>query len=406
MKRMNSVLVATLLASSFLMNNCQLKPSIGDCIHPPVTWEYPVQNTITLGTIVESISEIPPSGSWKLESILPLVPSGQAIIKSLVFHPPNEIWILMYKKLFRYRIDSRSWDEFNTINGLNTTPSRLFVSKDGTLWGVDHSVYGEPKNAERIPFLSRFDEVTGQFVFVSDQDQILTSNLDIIDITESVTNQNEEIWMLVVENLEQDILYKLISFDSKSLHLTTHVTTEASRYSSTLVESKYGDLAITFDGVVWLADYGKGQLFFYDPEIRRLDYFQGSSNVINDNSTAAQRFISYLYVDRKGNLWVDDRGWLDFSNSINPVWHKVIRSTVFISDSASPENKYVWSRPNQMFQSLDGSYWFSDYNVGIVNLDPNTGVWCKFTTGYSPITEDNLGNLWIVIYGKLYKLSS
>jgi hypothetical protein len=85
------------------------------------------------------------------------------------------------------------------------------------------------------------------------------------------------------------------------------------------------------------------------------------------------------------------------------MWHKVVRSPVFISDSSSPENQYGWSSPNQIYQSSDGMYWFSDSNVGLVNLNPANGKWCKFTTGYSPISEDNQGNLWIAVFGKLYK---
>lgn len=132
--------------------------------------------------------------------------------------------------------------------------------------------------------------------------------------------------------------------------------------------------------------------------------FQESVNWLNGLSHEDLRDALNLYVDRMGRLWVDDRGWLDFSNPNNPQWHKVVRSPVFLSDAISPENQYGWSRPYQMFQSSDGAYWFSDANVGMVRLNPRTGEWCKFTTGDSSITEDKQGNLWIAVFGKLYKL--
>ena len=105
-----------------------------------------------------------------------------------------------------------------------------------------------------------------------------------------------------------------------------------------------------------------------------------------------------------GWLWVEDRGFFEFPGEDNPIWHKVIRSPVFISDDVRPELQYAWTRPYETFQSSDGSYWFTA-PVGIVHLSPESGEWCLFTTEESPVVEDENRNLWIVAFGKLYRLT-
>jgi hypothetical protein len=112
--------------------------------------------------------------------------------------------------------------------------------------------------------------------------------------------------------------------------------------------------------------------------------------------------IGYLYFDLAGRLWVDDRGWLDYADPENPIWYRVIRSPAFLTDASRPESQYGWTRPFSMLQSSNGQYWFSSI-AGMVRLDPGTGEWCKFTTGYGPISEDDAHTLWIAVFDKLFK---
>ena len=57
--------------------------------------------------------------------------------------------------------------------------------------------------------------------------------------------------------------------------------------------------------------------------------------------------------------------------------------------------------PNSMYQSSNGWYWFK--GAGIVRLDLEQGSWCLITTGRSDVVEDNDKNLWIAVFGHLYK---
>ena len=211
--------------------------------------------------------------------------------------------------------------------------------------------------------------------------------------------------MLVNESVaEEQRIYKLLSFNTAQLQVTEHFTIKAPYRMAKHPETSYSDVAMGPDGKIWMADVGLEQLASYDPASGEYAVYDGRApGVLSDLSREALiGYIYSLYVDRGGRLWLDDRGWIDFSNPRDPVWNTVIRSPVFINNVVSPEDQYNWDRPNHIYQSSDGLYWFSGA-VGMVRFDSETGEWCKFTTGSSPITEDNQGNLWIAVYGKLYR---
>ncbi len=355
--------------------------------------------TMTTNSLSNLPKEIPPSGSWQVESSLPQT----GYINSLVTHSSNEIWIIIDDDLFKYNINSRQWQKVLLPGNFTDSPISLYAANDGTLWGIDLSRFNKLKNDKELPLLMRFNETTNNFEFVKDVDGILNSGMDVGTIIEPSINENGELWMILVEEIDQEYLYYLLSFNPKNKKVVKHLTAQAKVQNSVSDESRFNDLAILPDGLVWISDYGKGQLIYYDPSTGESNIYKGYSGALDDISNEDLHHVNNLYVDRIGRLWVDDRGFLDFSNPKDPMWHKIVRSPIFIGDARSPENQYGWSRPDLMYQSTDGIYWFSDAGNGMINLDPTTGEWCKFTTGSSPIAEDNQGNLWIAVFGKLYK---
>ena len=355
--------------------------------------------TTTANLISDQKTEIPPSGSWTTETTLPF----EGHIVSIVTHSSDEIWVQTEEKLMLYRTSIHTWNEFSMIRDIKTTPQKLYEAKDGTLWGINLNINGNLDTKRKIPLLVRYDDETGQFAFVRDRDNILNRGMDLVAITEPAKNPGGEIWMLVNEEIDDtEMMVSLISFDPTNLQAIRHITRKENRRSSTLPESSFSDIAIPPDNMIWIADRGLGQLLYYDPASGISQIYQPNPGALDGFSSEDLRGGFNLFVDRVGRLWIDDRGWLDFSDPDNPIWHKVIRSSVFISASISPENQFGWSRPYQIYQSSDGMYWFSDANGAIVRLNPETGEWCKFTTGSSPIAEDGQGNLWIVVFGKLY----
>lgn len=398
MIRQRLVLVTLLLVFIVCTTACQPESSIGECIPPPVTWEFPEGLQSDQAFLDE---KIPPSGGWKTETSLPTDDTPY----DLVVHN-DDIWVLMYEKLFRYHTVTRTWDEFTTIGDLDTAPLNLYQARDGTLWAIGFGTYEDLDILRARPFLARYNDATGHFELVQDRDQMLTSAMFLIDITEPANSSDGEMWILVNESVaEEQRSYKLFSFNPARLQVTEHFAKEAPYRMAEYPQTTYSAIAMGPDGKIWMADVGLEQLVYYDPVSGEHIAYDGHTSGILRwmSSEALIGYIHGLYVDRVGRLWLDDRGWIDFSNPRNPSWHTVVRSPVFISDSVSPENQYAWSRPSQIYQSSDEMYWFADANVGMVRLNPETGEWCKFTTGFSPIAEDSQGNLWIAVYGKLYR---
>ena len=124
-----------------------------------------------------------------------------------------------------------------------------------------------------------------------------------------------------------------------------------------------------------------------------------------DKSTA----VSVLFFDRNGRLWIDNKGWLDFTNPAKPIWYEIIPSPVFLTNDGwfdirigdGQISKYGWLVPSEISQSTNGWFWFTTGRDDWLN--PKKGEWCLFTTGSSPVVEDNDRNLWIVVFDKLYK---
>jgi hypothetical protein len=398
MIRQRTVLVAGLFMIIGCMTACQPESSIGVCLPASVTWEFPEGLKSDQAFLDE---EIPPSGGWKAETSLPVDDTPY----DLVVHN-DDIWVLMYEKLFRYRTATRTWDEFTTIDGLDAAPRNLYQAGDGTLWAIDFGVFEDLDILRARPFLARYNDANEQFELVRDRDNILHSSMGLISITKSTMMLDEKMWMLVLDGLsDEHIIYRLLSFDPSELQVTEHFTKDAPYRMTKYPQTTYSSIEMGPDGKIWMADVGLEQLASYDPVSGEYAVYDGRTiGILRWMSREALiGYIHSLYVDKGGRLWLDDRGWIDFSNPRDPSWHTIVRSPVFISDSVSPENQYAWSRPQIIYQSSDGMYWFADANVGMVRLNPETGEWCKFTTGFSPIAEDSQGNLWIAVYGKLYR---
>jgi hypothetical protein len=203
-------------------------------------------------------------------------------------------------------------------------------------------------------------------------------------------------WMSAQDRDEQNRSV-IVSFNSTSL--------QAVRQLPAPQDSYWGDIAIAPDGAVWIADWGAGQLVRYDPTTGQATPYVGNFWTRQDFSQEAfEGSIGNLYFDRSGRLWIQDRGWLDFTTRGQPMWYQVVRSPVFIDDQVHPESQYGWYRPSTTYQSSNGFFWFG-YPAGMVRLDPESGEWCRFTTASGPIAEDEDHNLWIAVFNKLYKYS-
>jgi len=327
--------------------------------------------------------EILPAGGWQIEANLPT--SG--IINSLVTRPSNELWIGTPYEVLRYHTDTHEWDEYTTIDGIQAVPRELCLASDGILWGMDIAAGG----SDNLPWWSRYNEITDQFEFVGDNAGILHGPAS----TQSPTCDEDKdglLW-IILQDRSANNQTALYSFDPTTLQSTQHLIASMNSY--------FSDLAIAPDGMLWIADTSSQQLVVYNPASDEAHPYLGDLWTNDDLSSEGYRGLDNLFFDHQGRLWVQDRGWLDFTTPDQPVWHKIIRSPVFISDFVRLDNQHGWVRPFSTYQSSNGLFWFGS-TAGMVRLDPENGEWCLFTTGSSPIAEDEEHNLWIALAGRLY----
>ena len=107
-----------------------------------------------------------------------------------------------------------------------------------------------------------------------------------------------------------------------------------------------------------------------------------------------------LYITKSGQLWVDDTGWMGKDG----VWNQVVRSPVFIVNRQPDSGyKYSWPFGIPFYESTNGFLWFNSDN-GIAYLDTKQEKWCWVTTDITSVIEDDDNTLWMIAYGKLYKL--
>lgn len=370
------ILICVVLSLIICLNSFGSKD---DCIPPVTTFAFPVASTMHPDF---ERNELPPPSEWELQVN---VSPAYAQLRALVNRNGNEIWILVNKEIVRYLPELKIIKAYTTISGIEAYPTALFVSSDGTLWGIDHLSSDYP--GEYLPVLSRYNDKNDSFEFVDDIVGDIGKQMSTEFSPPIIEDHNGLLWMI----LEDENGSALYSFDPISLIAERHF------YSPD--GETIRSLAITHDGTIWI---GGSQLYRYALATRELmnNFGSLSWNIIMPGGENTN--IENLLVDNDGNLWLDDQGWLDFSDHTRPVWHKIVRSPLFIYDYISPEDQYGWLRPDSVFQDSNNIYWFTS-SGGIVNLDAQKGSWCKIISEKSPVIEDDQGNLWIAVLGNLYK---
>jgi hypothetical protein len=295
-------------------------------------------------------------------------------------------------------LDIEEWQAYATVEGVNAVPDELFLAHDGSLWGFGLDPLGNTTkelkefHTKDYPLLSRYNEAADQFEFVRDRNGILNWQMAHTPL-EMEEDQNNLFWMILKEG-NRSVLY---SFDPGTLQAQLRLA----------LQSSIDNLAVAPDGSIWLTY--NSQLIRYDP-ITGETYPYQEQIWPDDLEEVDPIGFQALYFDRQGRLWIEDRGWLDFSQPDQPVWHKIERSSVFIdlydaslAYESPPKFSRVWMRPWGAYQSSNGLLWFQS-TVGMVRFDPEKDEWCHFTTEFGPIAEDSDHNLWLAADGYLYKL--
>jgi streptogramin lyase len=272
----------------------------------------------------------------------------------------------------------------------------LFFSHDGFLWSTN---YIGQNTAPGVPILSRYDKSKDQFVYVLDELKILQFPRELG--SHIFEDKNGILWMFI-KDPETNNMLSLYSFnpitsiaEKHPLQITTH----------------FANLGIATDGQsIWTLDTSQGQLIQYFPSTQEIRPFDSFPSRGPDEPPVSLADILkqplFVYYDDSKRIWLDNEGWLDFTDSAHPGYYKLIPSSVFIGYFESPQPKYGWLTTFDIFESSDGLIWFTT-NGGIIRLDIRQGYekgdWCLITNGYSQVKEDSQKNLWVIVFGKIYK---
>lgn len=359
------------------------------CIPPTVAFAYPVDLPPVLPLEKEPL--VIPSGKWKSIANLPVPEQG---IGKLLIRSNNEIWLTYPVRdgAWQYHADSETWKQYSLIQGTNVVIYDLFLTPKNDLWGIGYE-QGNGAEGSGSLFLSRYIPEPDEFQFSQVGGEIFKT----YNVTMMKQDQEGVVWMMAQIKGQQfpDLLTEGKPVTLFSLDLATEKVRQFQDFPWP------GRFELGPDKSIWtLVDDPEPVLQQFNPttnEILKYSGFPPTSSGIDKASN-----VSFLYFDRLNHLWLDDRGWLDLSDPNKPVWNQVIRSSAFLIDRGEANSRYVWIRPSEMYQTIDGMYWFGSF-YGLVSLNPENGEWCKFTNGTGPFAEDNNHNLWIGVFGRLYK---
>jgi len=371
----NIISIEMVIIISTLLSGCLIVSpgSVDRCIPSLFTYEFPVGTT---PNPEKTTRKIYPTEKWQFVADLPQKGRGHYIIT----RSPDEIWIGgLTDRIFRYSADRKEWRIYSTINGYEMIPTSLVLTPAGTLWGIGTT--GNPENyqelpRQQIPFLSRYNDKTDQFEFVRGEFDILDGYYHAEYPLMIATDRDGVLWMNI-SDLERQIHLYSIELEKK----------EVKKHIDSKENSGFSGIATIDDANIWLSDTFGERLFRYNAKTKEIQPYRGIPWLSDDLLNEDQKGFGSLYIDKANRLWVEDRGWLDISNPEKPLWHKIIRSPVFIAENSHMESDYLWLRPYDIYESSNGLFWFSS-NAGMVRLDPQKGEWCLFTTDGGSITED------------------
>ena len=356
-----------------------------ECVAPLTQFAYPWGDAGLPAP--QNQPDLLPQKGWELVSTIPEYTDhmAQATLDLELFRQNNgnnEIWIKGRDEIgfYIYHGTLGTWEKNDKNNAILVT-SFLFTDKKNSVWAAKRQK--DPK----VPLLSKYDEITKQFIPVIDKDGLFTNQYLIIQSNPIKVDSSGVFWMIVEDNSDlKDISY-LISFDPDTMVATRHLSDPGLATS----------LEITSDNTILLVDENLGEMIQYSPKSDKIT----NTNIPDFISDKNINPGTSLFLDHNRRLWLNESGYFDMTDARYPQWYVVIRSPIFI-DFIEAAGMWGWGSPFFVENTSDGLLWYRA-SRGTGWLDPQQGKWCLFTSYRSNIVQDNEHNLWILIDGSLYK---
>lgn len=296
-----------------------------------------------------------------------------------------------------YRPESREWQEIPAkIENTDIFVRDLFLANDGAIWGntVWAVPYGEEAMPNNGPVLSKFNEQSRQFEFVSGVLETPFTYEQSFLLPEIILDEQDIFWIFA----QQDGLYR---YDPVAQMITKQVD---------LPDSSVNDAALASDGRIYFENYDFRKLGSGEPSFR---LYEGMlSQFIPDTGEVIELKLSDdpwpvfsgMLVTQNGQLWLGTTGFWQTDGT----WQLIHPNPdVFFEHAGDPS----WAPPRLVLESSDGFLWFQKYlgaglrNEGTAWYNPKTGEGCMFTNFPANIVEDSQHQLWMFADSKLYKYS-
>ena len=373
----------------------------------------PSLETFAFNPAIEGVPEpVPtkklPSGNWNdIVTVphfpYPEFPEGNSVVLEVLqsIEGSDRVWIIVEdteKYHFSYyQTDDNRWvniepsPAYSDGEGLLFFP-KLFLDMHNSIWlTLNPSNYYKTIDANTA-LLSIYDEVSQQF-----DPKLIVKDLPSFDSSQSINNVRitnpqmdgqGDIWFfLTVQKSNQDWEYLLYKFSPINRTLTRHLS---ERNFGTDSSSSF---TLAPDGSLYALDTKKYKLIHYYPVERIVEEIKISRGEEYLSS------LSSLFLDNRSRLWINDKAFLDLHND---DWYIIVKPPDFISYEFG---RWTRTQPTYSLQTKDGRIWYSANYRGSGWVDPNSGVWCLFTSYPSNIVKDSKGHLWMIADGKLYRNS-
>ena len=235
---------------------------------------------------------------------------------------------------------------------------------------------------------SKTEHVFGVF---DEEKRIFVENTALIDVPDGPLLFDEKrqlFWVFV----EKDGIYNVdpVSNEIKFwISLPNLDGSTMKTFSNVRIDDK-GDIYLLYN-----TDMYANRLFRFVPDTLEFEY------VYNPLGDYYSNPPNSIFITKSGQLWLNDLGWRDTDG----IWHLTVQSPVFISNRFEDNGyTYGWYYGTPLYESSNSYLWFNSVN-GVVFLDQKQEKWCWVTTdNTSSMIEDEDKTLWMIVYGKLYKL--
>ncbi len=299
--------------------------------------------------------------------------------------PPDDI-----PRIVIYHAELEEWEAVSrVVEGSDIFVEDLFLTDDGTVWGKNSWDPSQANTSDQGPILSRYNEQTKQFEFVTKSSQMSFQNGVNYQRVFPLLDKENTFWIA----LNTDALY---SYETDSERLIHHI-----------------DLQNI--SMVSLSEANDGMIYFLNPEETRLQKesptkfmdigflmkFSPETKELTkiELPDIALPAIGPLRITKSNHLWLGAIGYLDLNDN---NWH------ILQTNLANYINQYsFWlGYPDVLFEDTSGILWFglnSELKEGMAWYDLESGQGCMFTNIYANIVEDPQQTLWMFMDGSLYK---